>query len=176
MVGAFAPSSSHLANRMVRGLELEKARAVLEFGPGTGVVTDAILPRLGPKTKFIAIELNDEMVRGFRKRHPTVNLVHDSVEHARRICDSYGVDKADIIISGLPWASFPNALQDRILKAIDQVLAPDGQLITFGYHIGTLLPAGKRFYQKLQSRYSSIEKSPPIWRNLPPAFVYTCRR
>lgn len=174
MVGAFCPSSSHLAREVVRGLDLRNASAVLEFGPGTGVLTDCILPGLGKNTKFVSIELNDEMVAAFRRRLPRVTLIHDSCEHARRICDQHGIDKADIIVSGLPFASFAPELQDRIMRAVDAVLKPGGTFVTFGYHIGTLLPAGKRFAQRLHGHFTHIEKSKPVWRNMPPAFVYRC--
>lgn len=174
MIGAVAPSSPRLAREMIRGLDLGSAQAVLEFGPGTGAFTDAILPRLGPRTKFIAIELNAGLAEAFRKRHPGVNLVNDSVEKVRRICDQAGIDRVDYIVSGLPWASFPHDLQDRVLDAIGQVLRPGGTLVTFGYHIGTLLPAGKRFYKELPKRFAKVERSGIIWANVPPAFLYRC--
>lgn len=176
VIGAVAPSSKHLAATMVAGLDLASAEAVLEFGPGTGVFTDAILPRLGAKTKFVPIELNDGMAETFRERHPGIELVHDSVENARRICDERGIERVDYILSGLPWASFPDTLQDRILKAVFDTLKPGGQLVTFGYHIGTWLPAGKRFYAELPKLFAKVEKSPVVWRNTPPAFVIRCTR
>lgn len=171
MIGAIAPSSKYLAAEMVRGLDLANAKAVLEYGPGSGVFTDVILPRLGKQTKFVPIELNDDMVAAFRKRHPTVPLVHDSVENARRICDAHGIDQVDYIVSGLPWASFPESLQVRILDAAMTVLKPGGTLVTFGYHVGTLMPAGKRFARLVERYFKSTNRTPVIWRNIPPAFV-----
>lgn len=176
MVGAIAPSSPHLANEMLREMDLGRARAVLEFGPGTGVFTDAIIPRLGKQTRFVPIELNDEMARNFRKRHPSIELVHESVVNARRICDERGIEMVDHIVSGLPWASFPESLQRSILDAIRSVLKPGGTMATFGYHIGTLLPAGKRFYRILPEYFSKSQRSRIIWRNVPPAFVVHCVR
>ncbi len=171
MIGAIAPSSRFLAREMVRGLDLAGAGAVLEYGPGSGVFTDAILPRLGKRTKFLPIELNDDMVSAFRKRLPRVPLVHDSVEHARRICDDHDIGQVDIIISGLPWASFPESLQVRILEATATVLKPGGTLVTFGYHVGRFMPAGRRFARLLPRYFSRLSRTPVIWRNIPPAFV-----
>jgi phosphatidylethanolamine/phosphatidyl-N-methylethanolamine N-methyltransferase len=176
MIGAVAPSSSHLAAEMVRGVDFQSARAILEFGAGSGVFTDAIVPRLNPNTKFIAIELNTRMVEAFRTRLPEVTLVNDSAEHARRICDEHGIDKVDCIISGLPWASFSSGLQDRILASALDVLRPGGTLITFGYHVGTWLKAGRRFYAKLPGQFAKVEKSTTVWRNFPPGFVVRCTK
>lgn len=176
VIGAVAPSSRHLAAKMVEGLDLGGARSVVEFGPGTGVFTDAVLPRLGPQTKFVAIELNQRMAAVFRERHPGVALVNDSVEHVRRICDEHAMGDVDYIISGLPWASFPDDLQDRILRGVLATLRPGGQLVTFGYHIGTWLKAGKSFYGKLPGLFAKVERSNAVWRNIPPAFVVRCTK
>jgi phospholipid N-methyltransferase len=171
MVGAVAPSSRYLAREMVRGLDFERAKAVLEFGPGSGVISDVILQRLRPATTYLPIELNDEMVRVFRRRHPKVPIVHDSVVNVRRICDDHDIDSVDFIISGLPWASFPEPLQVSILEAVRSVLKPGGSLVTFGYHIGTILPAGRRFARLLPRYFHRLERTRVVWRNLPPAFV-----
>jgi phospholipid N-methyltransferase len=138
------------------------------------VLTDAILKRLRKGTKFLPIELNDDMAAAFKERHPTTPLIRDSAANARRICNHHGIDKVDFIISGLPWASFPESLQISLLDAVRDVLKPGGQMVTFGYHVGTLLPAGKRFYRLLPKYFDTIEKSKPVWRNIPPAFFVRC--
>jgi phospholipid N-methyltransferase len=79
-----------------------------------------------------------------------------------------------VVLSGLPWASFPEELQLKLMDAVCEALAPKGVFATFAYLQGTLLPAGKRFGKTLESRFSEVRKSPVVWRNLPPAFVYKC--
>lgn len=174
MIGAIAPSSRHLAERVLEGLELHHAKAVLEFGPGTGAITERLLPRLGTSTRFIAIELNPVLAASFRKRYPNVQLREESVENTRKICQEEGIQSVDVIVCGLPWASFSDELQDRLLDATLEVLKPGGVLVSFAYHLGTWLPAGRRIRRKLESRFSSVRKSRSVWRNLPPAFVYRC--
>jgi phospholipid N-methyltransferase len=80
------------------------------------------------------------------------------------------------VISGLPWASFSATLQTDIFQAMFSVLRPGGSFATFAYLQGTKLPAGKRFAELLKKNFSSVVKSPVVWRNLPPAFVYRCVR
>ncbi len=174
VIGAIAPSSRRLSERMLEGIDLQNARAILEFGPGTGAVTDVVLPRLGSHTKFVAIELNPVMADSFRRRYPGVALRQESVENARRICDEEGISAVDAVVSGLPWSTFTDALQDRILDAMLDVLKPGGTFVTFAYHVGVWLPSGRRIRRKLMDRFSSVEKSRSVWRNLPPAFVYRC--
>lgn len=96
----------------------------------------------------------------------TAELVRDAIE-----CDRRGVD---VVISGLPWAVFPAPLQRQIMEATVRVLNPGGVFVTFGYALGNLLPAGRRFAKLLPDYFSRVERSKPILRNLPPAFIYRC--
>jgi phosphatidylethanolamine/phosphatidyl-N-methylethanolamine N-methyltransferase len=152
------------------------ARAVLELGPGTGVFTAEILRRLIPGTRFLAIELNAQFVAQLRGRFPGVEVCHDNVGNLEAICARLGIGGADAILSGLPWAAFPPGLQDQCLHAITRVLRPGGQFCTFAYLQGLCLPAGRRFRRLLGQHFPSVERSPTVWRNLPPALVYRCRR
>jgi phosphatidylethanolamine/phosphatidyl-N-methylethanolamine N-methyltransferase len=176
VIGAVAPSSSYLAMKMVEGVDLSSASAVVEFGPGTGAFTDVILPRLPGACKYFAIELNPAMARIWESRHPGAKLHLDSVAHVDRLCEREGIKEVDVIFSGLPWASFDDSLQEEILDATMKVLRPGGQLITFGYRVGTLLPKGRRFYRRLPEYFSSVRRSEYVWRNLPPAFVVRCTK
>lgn len=183
-IGAVAPSSKHLARRMVNHLDLREAGVVIEYGPGTGAFTGFIRRRIGPGTTFLAIEVNPECVRLVRTRHTGVRVRQGSVADVERFLADEGIDprgrdgqgSVDYIISGLPWASFPEQLQRSILEPSRRVLRPGGQLVTFGYHIGRLLPAGQRFYSMLPSYFASVQRSRVIWRNIPPAFVVTCTK
>lgn len=172
-VGAIAPSSKRLARAMVDDIDFTGAKAVLEFGPGLGAFTQAILPRLDPDTRYLAIDINPMMVRSWRSRFPDQTIVEGSVADVAQICRDHGIEQVDIIISGLPWASFPDDLQVSTLTGVTRILRPGGRLVTFGYHIGTVLPAGRRFYKRLPDYFSRLTKSPYIWLNLPPAFVIT---
>jgi len=112
----------------------------------------------------------------FRIQHPDTRLFQDSVANARSICTKAGIDQVDCIISGLPWASFTQALQVEILDEMMRVLKPGGQFVTFAYVHGLILPPGRRFSRVLPKYFSAISKSPIVWKNVPPAFVYRCRR
>src|SRR5215467_7283177 len=93
--GAIAPSSASLAQEMIRDLGLERAAAVLEYGPGTGAFTSYIVERISPSCQLLAIELNPRFVTQFRTRFPAVTLHNGSVAEARQICDHYDIGMAD---------------------------------------------------------------------------------
>jgi phospholipid N-methyltransferase len=173
-VGAIAPSSERLCRKMVEGVDLQGASAVAEFGPGTGVCTDVILPLIPKSCRFFAVELSPRLAEIWRTRHPGATIHNESVANIADICRREGVANLDVIFSGLPWASFKEPLQRELLKATISVLRPGGVFVTFGYRFGTLLPAGRRFARILPRYFSSVERSEHVWRNLPPAFVMRC--
>jgi phosphatidylethanolamine/phosphatidyl-N-methylethanolamine N-methyltransferase len=174
--GAIAPSSQYLARTMVEWIDLPNAKTVLEYGPGTGVFTNHILERMPADSRFVAIELNSKLAEIFRQRHPDLTLVEDSVADIGAICRRLELGKVDCIVCGLPWASFPEPLQTRILDQMMTVMSPQGQFVTFAYLQGLLLPPGRRFAALLPKYFTHVSKSRTVWLNLPPAFVYQCGR
>lgn len=175
-VGAIAPSSPQLAAAMVDWIDWERAAGVVEFGAGTGVFTEAILPNLQSSAKFLAIEKDGELCQLARRRCPQADIVEDSVENVRELCSHRGIPEVNAVICGLPWASFPAPLQTSCLDALAEVMPAGGQFVSFAYWQGMLLPAAHRFRRRLDDYFTEISTSPTVWRNLPPAFIYRCRR
>lgn len=173
-VGAIAPSSPRLAREMVSRMNLEAASVVVEYGPGTGAFTSEILARKSPAALYLGIENNPKMISLFQGRFPGALIFEDSVENVSRILKELGRSEADCIVSGLPWASFPFDLLERVLTATHAVLKVGGQFSTFAYPPFNLMPSGKRLQKRLTSLFSRVHKSRTVWRNLPPAFVYHC--
>jgi len=160
----------------IPGTILENARTVLEYGPGNGIITDHITQRISRYTKLAAIEINPRMAELFKERHPEVLLFQDSVANARMICDYAGFDSVACIVSGLPWATFPEVMQVKFLEEMMRVLGLGGDFVTFTYLHSLALPMSKRFANLLPQYFDSVSKSHIVWRNVPPALVYRCRR
>ncbi len=173
-IGAITPSGPALCRMLVDHLDLAHARAVAELGPGTGVVTREIVRNCGELTTFFAVELDPVIYAAFQKMLPDVQIFNADAACLDDLCRRAGVDALDSVISGLPWAAFPEAVQSAILSAVLRSLAPGGKFVTFAYLQGLPLPAGRRFRQLLDSKFSQVSLSPVVWNNLPPAVVYRC--
>lgn len=176
LTSAIMPSSPWLAERMVADMQLDQARVVVELGAGTGAFTRAILKKLHPAAAFVAVEINPLFANHLKRRFPRVQVVHDSAELLGEHLRALGHSAADCVLSGLPWAGFKGEEQQRILGAVLDVLQPGGFLATYAYNHTAWLPGGCRFRKLLRSRFSSVTTTRTEWRNLPPAFVYRCRK
>jgi phospholipid N-methyltransferase len=174
MVGAIAPSSRALAKEMLVTIDFGPKARVCEYGPGTGVFTEAILARLDPGATFFAIERSDVLVAALRGRFPALKLHEGSAHEVERFAAAEGAEHLDSIVSGLPWAAFPESLQIQILEATVRALRPGGQMATFAYSVGLYTRAGRRFHALLPRYFSQITRSRLVLANLPPAYVFRC--
>ena len=176
MTGAVCASSPELAQMLTSTIGLEKAQRVAELGPGTGAITGTILQKIPADCRFFTVELNEEVLIEFQKIFPCVKVYHDSAANLHTIVKKEKITSLDCIISGLPWSIFPEQLQKDILASIVESLSPEGSFTTFAYLQSTLLPRGHLFYKLLKTFFPRVDRSPIVWKNLPPAFVYRCSK
>jgi phospholipid N-methyltransferase len=175
VVGALAPSSRHLARKIVQGIDWTAVGTVVEYGPGTGVFTEMILAKMRPGTRLIGIEISQRFIDILDRRFPELRVYHDSVKNVQAVCRGEAIEQVDAIVSGLPWATFSEQDQDDFLEATLAVLKPGGQFTTFAYLQGLLLPAARRFKRKLRRHFAKVECREIAWGNIPPAMIYRCR-
>jgi len=173
-VGAIMPSSRYLAKTIVADIGIEKASAIAELGPGTGVFTRAIFHAKNPEAHFFAIERNFDIFEHFKEVFPDINVYNGCASDLGLMMTEEGVSMLDVVVSGLPWASFPSDVQLKIIDSVYNALGNDGVFTTFAYLQGFLLPAAHRFRTLLKNKFKTVETSKVVWRNAPPAFVYRC--
>ncbi len=164
-VSAAAPSSRRLAAAMTAHLGPGTGR-VAEFGPGTGVFTRAILGRgVAPRDLWL-FEVNPDFAAHLRRAFPGVTVVNDG---AQTLADH--VAEVGAVISGLPLLSFPADLNRAIMTAAFTALRSGGTMTQFTYGPASPLPAAIAAELRL-----TATGGPRVWRNLPPARVWTYAR
>lgn len=175
-VGAVLPSSAALARTMLAPIDFTTARTIVEFGPGTGAFTREIAARMAPGCRYLGIELNQQFVGELATAFPLLTFVQGSVADLAQIIARKDIDAIDAIVCGLPWATLPISLQERVFAAIDQALVPGGVFVTFGYLQSLVLPGAWALRRRLRPQFAQVEHSPVVWGNVPPAFAYVCRK
>ena len=175
-IGAICPSSKKLAQTIVSDIAIDKALNVVEIGPGTGVFTKAILHNMHNDANFFVIELNKALHSQFQEKFPQIKAYNNCASELGAIMKEENIESIDVIVSGLPWAAFPATLQHEILDAVYDSLAPGGVFTTFAYLQGFLMKGAHRFQKLLHQKFDNVTKSRTVWRNIPPAFVYRCKK
>jgi phospholipid N-methyltransferase len=175
-VGAVAPSSPHLAREMARVVPSTGNPVVVEIGPGTGALSPAVAARLPEGGRHLAIELDDGMVGYLRNSLPWLEVVQGDAANLEELLREAGVDRVDAVISGLPWAIFSAADQQDVLRQVGRVLAPLGALTTFAYVHALGMSGARGFRHRLGEAFDEVLTTRTVWRNLPPALSYVCRR
>ncbi len=168
MVGSMVPSSRFLSRKMLDDLNLDKAECIVELGPGTGVITDIIIDKMGPETKLLIIELNPTFYKNLQKRvkDNRITIKQGSATDIGTFLREADLPKADYIISSLPLAALQSMIRKRIILQSKNQLKDNGQFIQYQYTLQSLQLLKKAF-EKVVVRHCIL--------NVPPAFVYKCQ-
>ncbi len=170
-VGAIAPSSKQLGALVISTAKVPDASVVVEFGPGTGAITEVLVEEVKPAATLFALEINKDFIVLLKNRFPDLNVIHDSATETRSYLDKMGLPHCDAIVSGLPWTMFSEKLQDDLLEAVLDSLRPGGIFATYMYLQSLVMPSGIRFRRKLRDRFTHCGITETVWRNIPPARV-----
>ncbi|AQZ64088.1 Ribosomal RNA adenine dimethylase [[Actinomadura] parvosata subsp. kistnae] len=175
-IGALAPSSRRLAAAVCAPVPEKGEPVVVELGPGTGPFTAEIQQRLGGRGHHLAVELNEPMARLLAERFPKVDVANEDATRLGRLLAERGLGMADVVVSGLPWAAFPDQLQRELLGAVTGAMSPGAAFTTFSYIHAIPLSSARRFRALLAERFEEVVPGRTVWRNTPPAFVFHARR
>ncbi len=167
MTGAISPSSPFLAAAMAKEVDPARPGPVIELGPGTGPVTQALVERGVAQERLVLVEFDPEFCRLLAKRFPGARVIRG---------DAYALDTtlrglidqpAAAVVSSLPLLTRPEEERVRLLLHAFRLMAPDAPFIQFTYGLTSPVPRGPGV---------SSHVSAPVWRNIPPARVWVYRK
>ncbi len=179
------PSSKFLARALVKKLPLEDAKCVIALGPGLQEVTRLVLARLPPDAHVHAIEADDSpaFVRGGRLDDPRLRPLHGTAAEAASLLRHDGcLVGTDAIISSMRLSTMPSASREEVLGAASDVLKPGGRFVQVQYAHARAISfqpgegLGPFDGEEFLSRWFHDVEARFVALNLPPAFVYTCKR
>ncbi|WP_246148443.1 class I SAM-dependent methyltransferase [Nonomuraea turkmeniaca] len=176
MIGALAPSSRRLAATMCTPIPERGEPTVVELGPGTGPFTAEIQQRLAGRGHHLAVEVNGPLAQRLADRFPAVDVAHADAARLSDLLRERGLRQADVVVSGLPWAAFPDGLQRDLLSAVTAAMCQGAAFTTFSYIHAIPLSSARRFRELLAEQFEEVVRGRTVWRNAPPAFVFHARR
>ena len=167
MLGSVIPSSRFLVNDLMSQVDWERARVVVEYGPGVGTITRHILKRMRPDAALIAIELNGDFVDYLRRevKDPRLTVLCGSASQARTLLASVGISQADYVISGIPFSTLPHRMRREVCHETRELVSPTGTCLVYQFTTIAL--------PYLKSHFRLVEEGFQPW-NILPAWLFYC--
>ncbi len=164
-VAALTPTSRASVERIVSKLPAAEAELVVEFGPGSGVLTRALLERLQPEARLVAIEKNAELAARLTANFddPRLVVVHDTAARVREILAGMGLGAADCALSGIPFFWLPPEVALAIVASTHAALVDDGTFVTYQ----TFYQPRRHLRVHLERCFRTVRSELDL-RNLPP--------
>ncbi len=166
-LGSLVPSSRYLVNNLLSRIDWQRARVIVEYGPGIGNMTQEILKRMRSDAVLVAIEMNSEFVRFIRREvpDPRLRVVCGSACEVREILTRLNLERADFVISGIPYTTIPAPVRRQILTDTHKLLHPEGGFLVYQF-TRTVLPYLVPVFGKVQQDFEP--------RNILPARLFYC--
>jgi phosphatidylethanolamine/phosphatidyl-N-methylethanolamine N-methyltransferase len=167
-IGAVTPSGRVLARAMAGYVDPTAGGPVIELGPGTGPVTEALVAQGISPSRLVLVEFNPNFCRLLRQRYPDANVVQGDAYSLKRLLTGRLAEPAAAVVSGLPLITKPLKIRLRLLYEAFGLMLPGAPFVQFTY--ATMPPIPKALDRV------RAEASERIWMNIPPARIWVYRK
>ena len=166
--GAVTPSGRALARTMAAYVDPGVPGPIIELGPGTGPVTEALVAQGIDPSRLVLVEFDPTFCRLLRARYPQATVVQGDAYSLKRLLGALMQQPAAAVVSGLPLFNKPLRMRLRLLFEAFGLMSPGAPFVQFTYNAVSPIP-------KRLDRVRA-EASERIWMNIPPARVWVYRR
>ena len=165
MVGSIIPSSKATVDKMLAPVDWANCKLFVEYGPGVGTFTEHVLERMAPDATLIAIDTNPDFIRYLRQKFADSRLfpVTGSAIDVRQIIADCGFEKADYVLSGLPFSSLPAGVGPKIAEETAAAIRPGGAFLVYQF-----TPKARDF---MVPHFDRIDRGLE-WLNIPPCQLF----
>lgn len=166
-MGAVTPSGKALARTMAAYVDPQVSGPVIELGPGTGPVTEALVAQGVDPSRLVLVEFDPTFCHLLRQRYPTATVVQGDAYSLKRLLTSLG-EPAAAVVSSLPLFTKPLRARLRLIYEAFGLMLPGAPFVQFTY---AAIPPIPRSLDRVKT-----EASERIWLNIPPARVWVYRK
>jgi phosphatidylethanolamine/phosphatidyl-N-methylethanolamine N-methyltransferase len=167
-MGAVMPSSRVLARTMAQYVDIDSDAPVIELGPGTGAITNALIAHGVDQKRLVLVEYNPGFCALLRDRYPQATVVQGDAYALRDSLWNVLSAPASAVVSGLPLVTKPMLTRLKLIRDAFVAMVPGSPFVQFTYSMAPPIP------KTLPG--VSTEASERIWMNLPPARVWVYRK
>ncbi len=170
VTGSVTPSGRMLARTMASYVDPRSEGPIVELGPGTGPVTEALIRRGIDEDRLVLVEFNPDFCRLLRSRFPRATVVPGDAYDIRRTLGTMLEAPGAATISSLPLFTKPLEQRLDLLNAAHDLMHPGAPFVQFTYAVVPPIPA------RCEAGSYTASPSNRVWLNLPPARVWVYRR
>jgi phosphatidylethanolamine/phosphatidyl-N-methylethanolamine N-methyltransferase len=167
-MGAVMPSGRLLARTMAQYVDIKSTDPVVELGPGTGAITNALIEHGVDQKRLVLVEYDPGFCALLRDRYPQATVVQGDAYTLRDSLWNVLSKRASAVVSGLPLVTKPMLTRLKLIRDAFAALAPGAPFVQFTYSVAPPIPRSLPGI--------STEASERIWMNLPPARVWVYRK
>ncbi|HUN97002.1 MAG TPA: rRNA adenine N-6-methyltransferase family protein [Bradyrhizobium sp.] len=167
-MGAVMPSGRLLARTMAQYVDVESSGPVVELGPGTGAITNALIEHGVDQKRLVLVEYNPGFCALLRDRYPQAKVVQGDAYALRDSLWNVLNAPAAAVVSGLPLVTKPMLTRLKLIREAFLTMAPGAPFVQFTYSVVPPIPKSLPGV--------ATEASERIWMNLPPARVWVYRK
>ncbi len=166
-VGAIMMSSRYVVRGVLKHIPMPP-KTVIEYGPGDGVMTRALLRSLAPDGRLLAIELGDQFIRDLKRiNDPRLTVINGKVQDVLDK-EAQNFQDADLIVSSIPFSFLTISERDQVLEKTRNLLKPQGAFIVFHQYSTLMKKPLEKYFHKI-----SISFEP---RNILPCFILVAKK
>lgn len=168
VTGAVTPSGRFLAQAMASYIDPRRTGQVVELGPGTGPVTEALIRRGIEQERLVLVEYNPDFCQLLTRRFPRATVIQGDAYRAGDVLADVVTAPCAGFLSSLPLLTKPPEQRLDLLAAAQDLMHPNAPFIQFTYSVKP--PIARR------PELFTATASERVWLNMPPARVWVYRR
>jgi phosphatidylethanolamine/phosphatidyl-N-methylethanolamine N-methyltransferase len=166
--GAVAPSGAALSRLMASFVDPECPGPIVELGPGTGVVTDALVKRGIDEARLVLIEYSPDFCKLLEERFPRATVIQGDAYAMAEVIGQPIAGSLAGVVSSLPLFTRPLEMRQKLIEDALELMAPGAPFIQFSYALVPPVP-------EVDGQYG-VTRTSWVVRNVPPARVWLYRR
>ena len=113
---------------------------VIESGPGTGAITNALIEHGVEQKRLVLVEYNPGFCALLRDRYPQAKVVQGDAYTLRDTLWNVLNAPATAVVSGLPLVTKPMMMRLKLIRDAFTTLAPGAPFIQFTYAVVPPIP------------------------------------
>src|SRR5688572_20833553 len=135
-----------LARTMASFVDPRIPGPIVELGPGTGPVTEALIRRGVAQDRLVLVEYNPDFCKLLARRFPQATIIQGDAYDIREVLPEVLREPVAATVSSLPLFTKPMDVRRSLLEAAQSLMHPGAPFIQFTYAMVPPIPARSPHY------------------------------